>query len=162
MLGVYKYETQMLQTANNLFRSGFHATYQQHVEVAAAANNECADNALICRVCDTFITDLNPRRLRLFYCGHLFHEQCLPALVGTNNLCPICCRKKTTNKIIKKMQIDENEKNVHLQTKTYAQKLNRLKRRMRERDSFLERSIKTNWRRQLSLAPANKEMMPAP
>merc|ERR1711933_413497 len=80
MLGVYKYETQMLQTANNLFRSGFHATYQQHVEVAAAAYNECADNALICRVCDTFITDLNPRRLRLFYCGHLFHEQCLPPL----------------------------------------------------------------------------------
>ena len=82
MLSTYKYETQMLKTANNLFRNGFHNTYKNHVNTAGKAYNTSKQhNNKICKICDSSISGYtNPKRLRLFCCGHLFHENCLYSL----------------------------------------------------------------------------------
>ncbi len=77
MLSTYKYETEMLKTANNLFRNGFHKEYQNHINTSQSAYNINTSQYKICKICDINININYNKRLRLFYCGHLFHEKCL-------------------------------------------------------------------------------------
>jgi len=163
MLSSYKYETQMLKTANNLFRSGFHVLYKHHVEVAGAAyvTKENNKKEKVCKICDCSISDVNPKRLRLFCCGHLFHEHCLRKL--KENLCPICYSNtgiKLNNKKAKEERRETNSVHGLQMMNAYAKKMNRLNLKMNQRDKVMQKSRSTE-NVSLSLAPANKAMMPS-